>query len=168
MAKTMKHRRKRSLLGRLVPVLVAGGAWLGAPSMGHAGTDLLSSAFNTDMLGGSSVEAIRDDDMQELRGGYRQAVAFGVLMYTDVGQLTGDSAGSDLPNNFNVSYGADSVSVLTSVGGLNGANGVFQFATVNGDMNVVNQNLTVNIYTLPAGSTGPASLLPTIAPPGGG
>lgn len=167
MAKAMKTKRKRSLLERILPIMLAGGAWLGAPSLGMAGTDILSSAFDTAMLGGSSVEIIEDTDMQELRGGYRQAVAFGVLMYTDVGRLTGENAGESLPSNFSVSYGAGAVSVLTSVGGLNGANGVFQFANVNGDMNVVNQNLTVNIYTIDAAPSGAASLLPTIVNTGG-
>jgi hypothetical protein len=102
----------------------------------------LSAAFET----GSAFEAVGDSEMAEARGGYR-GVSFGVYFSGSV-----SSAGNtgELPPGMSVTQDGDNrVQLQAALGDLGGANGLFQFTNVVGDMNVVNNSIVINIMVVP-------------------
>jgi hypothetical protein len=110
-------------------------------TLAHADVDL-ASAFD----GGTSFESLGDTEMAEARGGYR-GVSFGVYFNGSVSS-TGNTG--ELPPGMSVSQDGDNrVQLQAALGDLGGANGLFQFTNVVGDMNVVNNSIVINIMVVP-------------------
>jgi hypothetical protein len=102
----------------------------------------LASAFEA----GANFEAMDDNDMSKARGGYR-GVSFGVYFNGSV-----SSAGNtgELPAGMSVTQDGDNrVQLQATLGDFGGANGLFQFTNVVGDMNVVNNSIVINVMIVP-------------------
>jgi hypothetical protein len=118
------------LVASILPVNVA-----------HAEVDM-TSAFSD----GVSFEAIDDTEMANARGGYR-GVSFGVYFSGSVSSV-GNSG--ELPVGMRVTQDGDNrVQLQAALGDLGGANGLFQFTNVVGDMNVVHNSIVINVMIVP-------------------
>jgi hypothetical protein len=107
----------------------------------HADSDL-ASAFES----GASFESMNDDDMSQARGGYR-GVSFGVYFN---GSVSSQGNTGELPAGMSVTQDGDNrVQLQAALGDLGGANGLFQFTNVVGDMNVVNNSIVINVVIVP-------------------
>lgn len=110
-------------------------------TLAHADVDL-ASAFD----GGSKFEAVGDTEMAEARGGYR-GVSFGVYFS---GSVSNSGTPGELPAGMSVTQDGDNrVQLQAALGDLGGANGLFQFTNVVGDMNVVNNSIVINVMVVP-------------------
>ncbi len=106
-----------------------------------AETDL-ASAFDS----GANFESMNETEMAQARGGYR-GVSFGVYFNGSVSS-TGNSG--ELPAGMSVTQNGDNrVQLQAALGDLGGANGLFQFTNVVGDMNVVNNSIVINVVIVP-------------------
>lgn len=111
------------------------------PTWALASSDL-ASAFDD----GAQFEIMADSDMAEARGGYR-GVSFGVYFNGSVSS-TGNTG--ELPAGMSVTHDGDNrVQLQAALGDLGGANGLFQFTNVVGDMNVVNNSIVINVVIVP-------------------
>jgi hypothetical protein len=52
------------------------------------------------------------------------------------------------------------VQIVGGVGNLAGANGIFQFTSIVGDMNVVNNNVIINVAVQPASPVNSVTFIP--------
>jgi hypothetical protein len=110
-------------------------------TLAYADTDL-ASAFD----GGAHFEVMNEAEMAGARGGYR-GVSFGVYFSGSVS--TGGNTG-ELPAGMTITQdGNNQVQLQASLGDLGGANGLFQFTNVVGDMNIVNNSIVINIMVVP-------------------
>lgn len=96
-------------------------------------------------------EALREQDMGELRGGYA-GLAFSVFFNgsfhnngAETGFLDVSTNGSSPAPSGAFSSGDGEVRISASIGEFGGASGIFQIAQVPGNFNVVNNNLFVQI-----------------------
>ena len=96
-------------------------------------------------------EALREQDMGELRGGYA-GLAFSVFFNgsfhnngAETGFLDVNTNGSSPAPSGGFSSGDGEVRISASIGEFAGASGIFQIAQVPGNFNVVNNNLFVQI-----------------------
>jgi hypothetical protein len=84
--------------------------------------------------------------MAAARGGYR-GVSFGVYFNGSVSSMGGTG---ELPAGMSVTQDGDNrVQLQAALGDLGGANGLFQFTSVVGDMNIVNNSIVINIMVVP-------------------
>jgi hypothetical protein len=110
-------------------------------TLAHADADM-SAAFD----GGSQFEAVGDAEMAQARGGYR-GVSFGVYFN---GTISNPGNTGELPPGVSVTQDGDNhVQLQAALGDLGGANGLFQFTNVVGDMNIVNNSIVINVMVVP-------------------
>lgn len=88
-----------------------------------------------------------DRQMAEERGGYN-GIAFNVLMNGTIDAITSTS-GESPQGPAQVTQGEGSVSVTTALGNYGGANGFFQIAEINGNMNIIQNTMYVQIAIVP-------------------
>jgi hypothetical protein len=135
---------KRRARNRMWRPLLASLFWVSAistPSGGAVAADM-SAAFEN----GAHFETMSDADMSGARGGYR-GVSFGVYFN---GSVSSSGNTGELPPGMSVMQDGDNrVQLQAALGDLGGANGLFQFTNVVGDMNVVNNSIVINIMVLP-------------------
>jgi hypothetical protein len=110
-------------------------------NMAFANSDL-ASAFDD----GANFATMSEADMGTARGGYR-GVSFGVYFN---GSVSSTGATGELPAGMSVTQDSDNhVQLQAALGDLAGANGLFQFTNVVGDMNVVNNSIVINVMIVP-------------------
>jgi hypothetical protein len=109
--------------------------------LAHADSEL-ASAFD----GSASFETVGDGEMAEARGGYR-GISFGIYFNGSVSS-TGNTG--ELPAGMSVTQDGDNhVQLQAALGDLGGANGLFQFTNVVGDLNIVNNSIVINVMVVP-------------------
>lgn len=92
-----------------------------------------------------------------MRGG-AAGIAFSLFVSGDISQL--GLADSSLPSNVSViNQTAANVSLSIGLASLPGASGFLQFAEVNGNNNIVNNTMTLNVVIVEGGTADPASVL---------
>jgi hypothetical protein len=97
-----------------------------------------------------------DSDLAHQRGGF-DGVAFGIFLSGTLNQPTT----SVLPAGMTVtSLSPSQVQIVGGVGNLAGANGIFQFTSIVGDMNIVNNNIIVNVAVQPASPVNSVTFIP--------
>jgi hypothetical protein len=97
----------------------------------------LADAFSDD----SGFKPMTKSEMSEARGGL-DGVAFGIFL---TGTLNAPQS-TTLPPGVTVTpLGSGQVQIIGGLGNLAGANGIFQFTNVIGDLNVINNNLIINV-----------------------
>lgn len=135
----------------LTACMVLGVCAINAPNR-TATADDLSAAFDD----GSGFTEMDKQDMSEQRGGY-DGIAFGIYLSGTLNQ----PVTSSVPAGLTVSNISPSqVQIVGGVGNLGGANGIFQFTNVVGDMNVINNNIIINVNVQPGSPTNSANFLP--------
>jgi hypothetical protein len=135
-----RDAKKRLWKPTLASLLLAS-ALLTPAGGAFAGTSM-SGAFED----GAYFETMSDADMSSARGGYR-GVSFGVYF---TGSVSSSGNTGELPPGMSVMQDGDNrVQLQAALGDLGGANGLFQFTNVVGDMNVVNNSIVINIMVLP-------------------
>jgi hypothetical protein len=104
----------------------------------------------------NNAEAVADDQLNEMRGGYIGGVYFSVYFtgyWNNAGEQAvtldydGNLEGSP-ETNYSVASGAvsgESVNVRAVVGGLNGAQGIFLISQVPGNLNIIHNNMIVRL-----------------------
>jgi hypothetical protein len=112
--------------------------------------DLINAAFDTTQMDPANVETISEEDMGELRGGYR-TLAFGLAFFVDATRFDGTEG--ELPPGVELSQtdGPNNVQISAQFGGSFGfsnSNGVLQLTSVNGNNNVINNTVAINIAVL--------------------
>jgi hypothetical protein len=146
-------KQGRSLRGRMVRLL-GGVALAGAMLAGTAARaddfDLMAAAFDTAAMDTSHVRSIDDSEMGDLRGGFR-TLAFGLAFFVDATRV--DPNASDLPPGTVITQtdGPNTVQISAQFGGSFGftnSNGVLQLTAVNGNNNVINNTVAINIAVL--------------------
>jgi hypothetical protein len=91
---------------------------------------------------------MKDSEMADVRGGMG-GMSFSVFFTGSVTDLTVDPGTAPSVGDVTVSTGQVQVSnFIASTGNING---VFQFTSVNGNMNVVNNHMTIQIAVFPPG-----------------
>jgi hypothetical protein len=115
--------------------------------------DLLSQAFG----GSAAFEPVADEALADMRGGYR-GIAFNLLVNGSLNNL--GNVETDIPEGVDV-QNIDPSNVTLSIGlaTLPNANGFLQFAEVNGNNNIVNNTMTLNVVIVEGGTADPASVL---------
>ncbi|MEW4467204.1 hypothetical protein AB1K62_05155 [Parasphingorhabdus sp. JC815] len=92
------------------------------------------------------MRAMSDTELGETRGGYG-GILFSLSGYGDISSLSGD-----LPPGVNInSQSSDLVSLDVGLASLPNTGGFVQFASIVGNNNIVNNNLTLNVYILEGG-----------------
>jgi hypothetical protein len=135
-----RHLGKNRFTALIVSTSLIAAAIL-PPTLALANSDL-AAAFDD----GAHFEAMADSDMAEARGGYR-GVSFGVYFNGSVSSM-GNTG--ELPAGMSVTQDGDNrVQLQAALGDLGGANGLFQFTNVVGDMNVVNNSIVINVVIVP-------------------
>lgn len=87
-------------------------------------------------------EALSDKEMGELRGGFG-GIAFSILFG---GSIANSGGANTLPDGVGVSFSDDNhVQLSGALGSFAGANGIFQLANIEGNNNIINNTLTINI-----------------------
>jgi len=117
----------------------------------HAG--LLNKQGGTMGLAPDAAWAVpmKDSEMAKLRGGMG-GLSFSVFFTGSVTDLTTPPS-TNLPTTVgDVTVSSGTVDVSGFVANTGTLNGVFQFTNVNGDMNVVNNHMTIQIAVFPPGS----------------
>jgi hypothetical protein len=138
----VQKRRARNLLWRPLVATLLWAAAVSTPASAAFASADMSSAFEN----GSQFEAMTEADMSKARGGYR-GVSFGVYFN---GSVSSSGNTGELPPGMSVMQDGDNrVQLQAALGDLGGANGLFQFTNVVGDMNVVNNSIVINIMVLP-------------------
>lgn len=98
---------------------------------------------------GSWAVAMKDNEMANVRGGMG-GMSFSVFFTGSVTDLTTTPGTSTNVGDVTVSTGQVQISnFIASTGNING---VFQFTSVNGNMNVVNNHMTIQIAIFPPGA----------------
>jgi hypothetical protein len=117
---------------------------------------LLAAAFAPEAVSMSATTRIEEASMGEMRGGYR-SIAFGIALFVDVSRI--DPATQQLPEGITLTdSGPNQVQITTNFGGMEGANGIFQFTNVNGNLNVVNNTLSINVAIFESAPTDPSTI----------
>ena len=107
--------------------------------------------------------SIADDDLGDMRGGFG-GIAFSVIFG---GSIANTAADSSLPNGLEVAQSDNNrVAITGALGSFAGANGAFQLTNIEGDNNVVNQSLTINVAII--NGAAPDALSSLTAALGGG
>lgn len=92
------------------------------------------------------LRAMSDTELGDTRGGYG-SILFSLSGYGDISSLNGD-----LPDGINVnSQSPDLVSLDVGLASLPNTGGFVQFASIVGNNNIINNNLTLNVYILDGG-----------------
>lgn len=166
MKRTGRPAPRRGLLGRARFALVAAAIWAGAGGAAHAAdADVLASAFEGGDLTG--IERIDEGEMGDLRGGFRQTIAFGIFFYTNIVSPDG-GANAQLPDNIGINYTDGGAQVTMGVGDFGPLQGIIQMTNINGDANIVNNTVVINVLTIDSATRGDlTTLLPIIFPNGG-
>lgn len=121
-------------------------------SRAHAAdADLLAAAFGGNTQG---FEELTDEEMKDTRGGLRN-FAFGLFISGDITNLGGTPPdGVDI-----VTQTPDLVSLNVGLASLANTGGLIQFAAIEGNNNIVNNNMVLNIYILDDGVADTSSLI---------
>jgi|GEM_PF-1590308 len=107
--------------------------------------------------------SIADDDLGDMRGGFG-GIAFSVIFG---GSIANAAADNTLPSGLEVAQSDDNrVAITGALGSFAGANGAFQLTNIEGDNNVVNQSLTINVAII--NGAAPDALSSLTAALGGG
>jgi hypothetical protein len=108
-------------------------------------------------------EPMKDSEMADMRGGMG-GMSFSVFFTGAVTDLTVDPGSP--PNTSDVTVSTGQVQVSNFIASTGNINGVFQFTSVNGNMNVVNNHMTIQIALFPPGAT-PVPTTSIFGVPGG-
>ena len=107
--------------------------------------------------------SIADGELNDMRGGFG-GIAFSVIFG---GSIANTAADSSLPNGLEVAQSDNNrIAITGALGSFAGANGAFQLTNIEGDNNVVNQSLTINVAII--NGAAPDALSSLTAALGGG
>jgi hypothetical protein len=153
MKSTRGHlKTMRSGLLALMIAAACGLAATAGPAQATASHAFADAAF----ADGADFTPMSDSDLAHQRGGF-DGVAFGIFLSGTLNQPTT----SVLPAGMTVtSLSPSQVQIVGGVGNLAGANGIFQFTSIVGDMNVVNNNIIVNVAVQPASPVNSVTFIP--------
>ena len=130
---------------RTVGFLLGAGILLGQPIAASADMRELdrSAVFGSEALW---ARPLQDRELAEMRGG------FGGLLFSVFfnGSIENTATGSGLvetaiPDGMAVSVGENTAQIVGGLGNFGNASGVFQFTSVEGSMNVINNTMTINV-----------------------
>jgi hypothetical protein len=142
----------RSGLLALMIVAACGLAGTAGPAQAAASRAVAADAF----ADGANFTPMSDSELAAQRGGF-DGVAFGIFLSGTLNQPTS----SVLPAGMTVTALSPSqVQIVGGVGNLAGANGIFQFTNIVGDMNVVNNNIIINVAVQPASPVNSVTFIP--------
>jgi hypothetical protein len=114
--------------------------------------DPLAAAFSDD----SGFKPMDKTELADQRGGF-DGIAFGIFLSGTLSQ----PVTSTLPPGLTVATTApNQVQIVGGIGNLAGANGIFQFTNVVGNMNVINNNIIINVSLQAASPTNTTAVLP--------
>ena len=108
-------------------------------------------------------QPLQDNEMAKMRGGMG-GMSFSVFFTGAVTDLTVDPGAS--PNTSDVTVSSGTVDISNVIASTGNINGVFQFTSVNGNMNVVNNHMTIQVALFPPGTT-PVPTTSIFGVPGG-
>jgi hypothetical protein len=138
----------------LLALLIA--AACGLAAMAGPAQAAASSRMAAAFADGADFTPMSDSDLARQRGGF-DGVAFGIFLSGTLNQPTT----SALPAGVTVTTTSPSqVQIVGGVGNLAGANGIFQFTSIVGNMNVVNNNVIINVAVQPASPVNSVTLIP--------
>lgn len=130
---------------KLVGVLLGAGMLLGQPIAASAD---IREPDRSVVFGSEAVWArpMEDHELADMRGG------FGGLLFSVFfnGSIENTATGSGLtettiPEGMTLSVSENTAQIVGGLGNFGNANGVFQFTSVEGSMNVVNNTMTINV-----------------------
>jgi hypothetical protein len=129
-------------------ILLFAGIFVSLSTFAYAG-DMKSRGTMDLAPDGAWAVAMKDKEMADVRGGMG-GMSFSVFFTGSVTDLTTTPGGAPDVGDVTVSTGQVQVSnFIASTGSING---VFQFTSVNGSMNVVNNHMTIQIAIFPPGA----------------
>jgi len=141
------HKRHQMLWGAAI---MAAALATTAPA---SASDLLAQAFG----GSDAFEPVADEQLADMRGGYR-GIAFNLMVNGSLNNL--GVVDSDIPDGVTVEdISPSDVTLSIGLASLPNANGFLQFAEVNGNNNIVNNTMTLNVVIVEGGAADPAALL---------
>ena len=153
--KSTRGHLKTMRSGLLALMMIAAACGLAAtagPAQAAASHAFADAAF----ADGADFTPMSDSDLAHQRGGF-DGVAFGIFLSGTLNQPTT----SVLPAGMTVtSLSPSQVQIVGGVGNLAGANGIFQFTSIVGDMNIVNNNIIVNVAVQPASPVNSVTFIP--------
>ncbi|MFI4975127.1 MAG: hypothetical protein ACHP84_11360 [Caulobacterales bacterium] len=114
-----------------------------------AAADPMAAAFEDP----SAFKPMDNKEMGEARGGF-DGVAFGIFLNGTITQQVPPT----LPPGITVTTTPNSIQVIGAFGNFAGANGIFQLTNVNGNFNVINNNIIINVIVQPQSPTNAAGL----------
>jgi hypothetical protein len=136
----------------LLAILILASGIAGTAGQAQAAASMVAAAFSD----GADFAPMSDADMARQRGGF-DGVAFGITLSGTLNQPTTNV----LPDGMALTaLSPGQVQITGGVGNLGGANGIFQFTSIVGDMNVVNNNIIINVAVQPASPVNSVTLIP--------
>lgn len=134
---------------RQTAILLSAAFLMGLPAAAHADA-MKKEGGNLDLAPDLAwAQPLKDSEMAEVRGGMG-GMSFSVFFTGSVTDLVVDPGDPVSTSDVTVSTGT--VNISDFIASSQNINGVFQFTTVNGSMNVVNNHMTIQVALFPSGT----------------